>query len=96
MKIAPFSTSPSLVKPSPPETAKSSRLKPTLSNLPISSFESNISAEMLWPPKDGRKRFRVLLGWVGERPEVRESLVKTGWRSWREKWRDTAFRIARK
>jgi methionine synthase II (cobalamin-independent) len=37
------------------------------------------------------RRFGALLKWVAERPELRETLVKTGWRSWKEKWREKAF-----
>ena len=37
---------------------------------------------------DGRKRFWALLNWVGEKPKTREILVKTGWKSWRRKWRE--------
>jgi hypothetical protein len=37
------------------------------------------------------KRFWTLLEWVGERPEVRETLVKTGWGSWKKKWREKAY-----
>lgn len=56
--------------------------------------EVGVPAEML--SQDSRKRFQILLNWVGEKPEIRESLVKTGWKSWREKWRETAFKMARK
>jgi hypothetical protein len=45
---------------------------------------------------EGERRFWALLEWVGEKPEIRESLVKTGWKSWREKWRELAFKMARK
>jgi hypothetical protein len=37
------------------------------------------------------RRFWAFLEWVAERPELRETLVKTGWRSWKEKWREEAF-----
>jgi len=56
--------------------------------------EVGVPVEML--SQDSRKRFRILLNWVGEKPEIRESLVKTGWKSWREKWRELAFKMARK
>lgn len=36
-----------------------------------------------------RRRFRSLLEWVSEDP-AREMYVKTGWRSWRDKWRAVA------
>jgi hypothetical protein len=35
------------------------------------------------------------LNWVGEKPEIREGLVKTGWKIWREKWRELAFKMAK-
>jgi hypothetical protein len=57
-------------------------------------IEVGVPAEML--SQDSRKRFRILLNWVGEKPQIRESLVKTGWKSWREKWRELAFKMARK
>ena len=44
---------------------------------------------------DGRKRFWVLLSWVREKPGARERLVKTGWRSWRRKWRKIVFGFLR-
>ena len=55
--------------------------------------EVGVSAEML--SRDSRKRFRILLNWVGEKPEIRENLVKTGWKIWREKWRELAFKMAK-
>ena len=47
------------------------------------------------PPEKlrGKRRFYALLEWVAERPELRERLVKTGWKSWREKWRERAYQI---
>ncbi|MCD6444690.1 hypothetical protein J7L70_06790 [Candidatus Bathyarchaeota archaeon] len=36
-----------------------------------------------------KRRFRSLLEWVSEDP-AREKYVKTGWRSWRNKWRAIA------
>jgi hypothetical protein len=42
------------------------------------------------------KRFWTLLKWVAEKPKIREKLVKTGWKSWREKWQELAFKMARK
>jgi hypothetical protein len=35
-----------------------------------------------------KRRFWTLLEWVAERPGLREKLVKTGWKSWKEKWRE--------
>jgi hypothetical protein len=37
------------------------------------------------------RRFWTLLEWVAEKPKIREKLVKTGWKSWRRKWREKAF-----
>jgi len=41
--------------------------------------------------ESGENRFWALLNWVKEKPELREGLVKTGWKSWREKWRDFVY-----
>jgi len=38
------------------------------------------------------RRFSTLLEWVAERPELREKLVKTGWKSWEQKWREQTFK----
>jgi hypothetical protein len=38
-----------------------------------------------------QKRFWPLLEWVAEKPKIREKLVKTGWKSWRQKWRKKVF-----
>jgi len=40
-----------------------------------------------------RRRFYTLLEWVAEKIEIRESLVKTGWKSWHDRWRTEAHRI---
>jgi hypothetical protein len=47
------------------------------------------------PPErlEGEKRFWTLLEWVAEKPWLRETLVKTGWNSWKEKWREEAMRL---
>ena len=39
-----------------------------------------------------KRRFWTLLEWVAERPNIRESLVKTGWTSWERKWREEIFK----
>ena len=39
-----------------------------------------------------QKRFWAFLEWVAEKPKLREKLVKTGWKSWKEKWREQAFK----
>jgi hypothetical protein len=51
-------------------------------------IEVGVPEEML---KD-KRRFWALLDWVAENPNLREGLVKTGWASWREKWREEVFR----
>ncbi|MCW4020777.1 MAG: hypothetical protein NWF14_06085 [Candidatus Bathyarchaeota archaeon] len=42
---------------------------------------------------EGEKRFYPLLEWVAEKVELRERLVKTGWKSWQNKWRQKAYEI---
>jgi hypothetical protein len=49
--------------------------------------EVGVPAERL----EDRRRFWPLLEWVAERPKLREKLVKTGWKSWKKKWREKAF-----
>jgi hypothetical protein len=39
-----------------------------------------------------KRRFWTLLEWVAERPDLREGLVKTGWASWKRKWREEIFK----
>ncbi len=39
-----------------------------------------------------KRRFYRFLDWVGEHPNLREGLVKTGWDSWDEKWRLEVFK----
>ncbi|MFQ6081714.1 MAG: hypothetical protein ACE5OW_08610 [Candidatus Bathyarchaeia archaeon] len=55
--------------------------------------EVGAPAELL--SQESRKRFWVLLNWVAENPEARESLVKTGWKSWHRKWRKIAFKMSK-
>ncbi|UCE16206.1 MAG: hypothetical protein JSV12_00895 [Candidatus Bathyarchaeota archaeon] len=38
-----------------------------------------------------KRNFWTLLEWVAEKPKLREKLVKTGWKSWKQKWREKAF-----
>jgi hypothetical protein len=45
---------------------------------------------------EDKRRFWALLEWVAEEPKNRENLVKTGWKSWREKWREHAFGMPEK
>ncbi len=41
--------------------------------------------------REDNGRFWTFLEWVAESPRFREKLVKTGWQSWKMKWRETAF-----
>jgi hypothetical protein len=50
--------------------------------------EVGVPAERL----EDKRRFWTLLEWVAEKPEIREKLVKTGWKSWKQKWREEAFK----
>jgi hypothetical protein len=47
-------------------------------------IEKGVPEEIL---KD-KKRFWKFLDWIAEKPQLRESLVKTGWASWENKWRE--------
>ena len=49
--------------------------------------EMGVPAERL----EDNKRFWTFLEWVSEKPELREQLVKTGWESWKKKWRKKVF-----
>jgi hypothetical protein len=51
-------------------------------------IEVGVPAERL----QDERRFWTLLEWVAERPDLRESLVKTGWASWKRKWREELFK----
>ena len=50
--------------------------------------EMGVPAERL----EEKRRFWTFLEWVAESPEFREKLVKTGWKSWKKKWREKAFK----
>jgi hypothetical protein len=39
------------------------------------------------------RRFWSLLEWIAEKPKIREELVKTGWKSWQQKWREKTFKM---
>ena len=54
--------------------------------------EVGVPAERL----EDKKRFWTLLEWVAEKPKIREKLVKTGWKSWKQKWREKAFNKSQK
>ena len=51
-------------------------------------MEKGVPKELL----QDKRRFYRFLEWVGEFPHVRESLVKTGWASWENKWRQEIFK----
>jgi hypothetical protein len=38
-----------------------------------------------------QKRFWPFLKWVAEKPHLRESIVKTGWASWQNRWRTEIY-----
>ena len=42
----------------------------------------------------GKGRFWTFLEWIKENPAEREKLVKTGWKSWKQKWRKEVFKRA--
>lgn len=42
---------------------------------------------------ENRKRFYPILEWVADKIELRERLVKTGWKSWKNKWRQKAVEM---
>ena len=39
-----------------------------------------------------KRRFWTFLEWVAEKPHLREGLVKTGWASWENKWREEIYK----
>ena len=39
-----------------------------------------------------KKRFWAFIEWIAEKPNIRESIVKTGWASWERKWREEIFK----
>ena len=50
--------------------------------------EKGVPRELL----DDKKRFWVFLEWVAQAPQLREGLVKTGWASWEQRWREEIYR----
>jgi hypothetical protein len=43
----------------------------------------------------GSKRsFWTFLEWISRDPKTRERIVKTGWKSWRQKWRAKAYEMS--
>ena len=51
-------------------------------------IEKGVPEEIL----KNKKRFWTFLEWVAEQPRLRESLVKTGWASWEQKWREEIYK----
>jgi hypothetical protein len=49
--------------------------------------EIGIPARSLQP----KRRFWTFMNWIKENPVEREKLVKTGWKSWNQKWRKQIF-----
>jgi len=53
--------------------------------------EVGVPAESL----QAKRRFSTFLKWIAENPIEREKLVKTGWKSWKQKWRREVFKKSR-
>ncbi|MDH5420124.1 MAG: hypothetical protein OEX06_07325 [Candidatus Bathyarchaeota archaeon] len=51
-------------------------------------IEAGVPAQRL----EDERRFWALIEWIAEKPKTREKLVKTGWKSWKQKWREKAFK----
>ena len=51
-------------------------------------IEKGVPKELL----QDKRRFWRFLEWVREHPNLRESLVKTGWASWENRWRKEIFK----
>ena len=51
-------------------------------------IEKGVPEELL----NEKRRFWKFLDWVAEKPHIREGLVKTGWASWEQKWREEIFK----
>ena len=43
----------------------------------------------------GKRSFNTFIEWVAEKPHLREHLVKTGWKSWNQRWRDRVYEMKR-
>lgn len=44
---------------------------------------------------NGKRSFNTFLEWVAEKPQLREQIVKTGWKSWNQRWRDRVYAMGR-
>ncbi len=42
---------------------------------------------------EGKRSFNTFLEWVAEKPHLREKIVKTGWKSWNQRWRERAYNM---
>ncbi len=42
---------------------------------------------------EGKRSFNTFLEWVAEKPQLREKIVKTGWKSWNQRWRERAYNM---
>ena len=42
---------------------------------------------------NGKRSFNTFLEWVAEKPHLREQLVKTGWKSWGQRWRNKVYNM---
>jgi hypothetical protein len=42
---------------------------------------------------NGKRNFNTFLKWISEKPDLREKLVKTGWKSWNQRWREKVYNI---
>ena len=40
---------------------------------------------------NSRRNFNSFIDWVSEKPDLRENLVKTGWKSWNNRWRNIVY-----
>ncbi|WGM88550.1 MAG: hypothetical protein NUK63_06395 [Candidatus Bathyarchaeum tardum] len=40
-----------------------------------------------------KRSFNTFIEWVAERPHLRENLVKTGWKSWNQRWRERTYNM---
>lgn len=40
-----------------------------------------------------KRSFNTFIDWVAERPHLRENLVKTGWKSWNQRWREKVYKM---
>lgn len=40
-----------------------------------------------------KRSFNTFIDWVAELPHLRENLVKTGWKSWNDRWRERVYNM---